>query len=146
MTDQLDQSVTTLTESDQQRLQEQRAVIEQFVPNEHSLHSCRTTVAGKLGIIRAIIQQGIFKPNQKCELQSLGIVLGDAFVQELKMEWIMVEDDYGRDPALRLPGTSVIMYPLTMISKRIERGERVDVFELFNGVAARVQELSRLGA
>jgi len=127
-------------------LQEQRAVIEQFVPNEKSLHSYRTTVAGKLGIIRAIIQQGILKPNQTYELRSLGIVLGDAFAQELKMEWVMVEDGFGRDPAIRLPGTSIILYPLTMISKRIERGESVDIFGLFNGVITRVRELSQRGA
>ena len=35
----------------------------------------------------------------------------------------MVEDEKGRDPAIRIPGTTVILFPLTMISKRIERGE-----------------------
>jgi hypothetical protein len=47
-------------------------------------------------------------------------VLGDVFVQEMKMEWVMVEDYSGRDPAVRLPGTTIILFPLTMISKRIE--------------------------
>jgi hypothetical protein len=32
-----------------------------------------------------------------------------------------------------------------MISKRIERGENVDVFDLFNGVAANVEEMQRQG-
>jgi hypothetical protein len=39
----------------------------------------------------------------------------------------MVADEYGRDPALRCPGTTVIVFPLTMISKRIEAGESVSV-------------------
>ena len=34
----------------------------------------------------------------------------------------------------------MILFPLTMISKRIERGETVDVFDLYNGVAALAQE------
>jgi hypothetical protein len=72
-------------------------------------------------------------------------VLGDAFVQELKMEWVLVEDASGRDPAVRLPGTSIILYPLTMISKRIERGDKVDVFDMFNSVAAKVEELQKHG-
>jgi len=63
----------------------------------------------------------------------------------LGMEWIMVEDEYGRDAAVRMPGTTIILYPLTMISKRVERGEDVDVFDLFNGVAAQVDELQRQG-
>jgi hypothetical protein len=57
------------------------------------------------------------------------------------MEWIMVEDEYGRDPAVRLPNTTIILYPMTMISKRIERGEKVDVFELYNSAAAQVEAL-----
>ena len=35
----------------------------------------------------------------------------------------------------------MILFPLTMISKRIEAGERVDVFDLYNGMAARAGEL-----
>ena len=46
----------------------------------------------------------------------------------------MVEDEQGRDPALRLKGTSVLLFPMTMIAKRIERGEAVDVYDLFGGV------------
>jgi hypothetical protein len=104
------------------------------------------TVAGKLGTIRAILQANAFKPDQTYQLQCLGIVLGDALVQELKMEWVKVEDERGRDPAVQLPGTTIILYPLTMISKRIERGEQVDVFDLFNGIAAKVDEVQRKGS
>ena len=69
------------------------------------------------------------------------MLLGDAFVLELGMEWVTVEDEHGRDPAVRVPGTSTLLFPLTMISKRVERGEAVDVFDLFNGIAARVDGL-----
>lgn len=138
------QKVTTLTDADQQRLHEQRAVVEKYLADDVSRQKYQTA-AGKLGLIRAVLQANVFKPNQTYELQCLGIVLGDAFVQELKMEWVMVEDQYGRDPAVRVPGTTIIMFPLTMVSKRIERGEKVDVFELFNGVAAQVDDIKRRG-
>ena len=87
----------------------------------------------------------MFKRDQSYKLQCLGIVLGDAFVQELGMEWIMVEDENGRDPAIRMPKTTMILYPMTMISKRHRHGEKVDVFELFNGVASQVEDLQRGG-
>jgi hypothetical protein len=61
------------------------------------------------------------------------------------VEWVMVEDAFGRDPAVRLPGTTILLFPLTMISKRIERGEAVDVVALFNGIAAQVDQLRRGG-
>lgn len=138
------QKVTALTEADQNRLRDQRAVVEKFLPDEDSRQKYQAA-AGKLGTIRAILKGGAFKPDQTYELQCLGVVLGDTFVQDMKMEWVMVEDQYGRDFAVRLPGTTIILFPLTMISKRIERGEQVDVFDLYNAAAAQVESAKKRG-
>jgi hypothetical protein len=54
---------------------------------------------------------------------------------------VMVSDEHGRDAAIRFKNTSVILYPLTMISKRIERGDAVDVFDLYNTLAAEAEKL-----
>jgi hypothetical protein len=43
------------------------------------------------------------------------------------LDWTMVSDEYGRDPALRYKKTDTVFFPLTMISKRVERDEPVDV-------------------
>jgi hypothetical protein len=138
------QKLSALTDGDQKRLRDQRAVVEAQLGTEDAKQKYQTA-AGKLGTLRALLQTGVFKRDQAYELQCLGTVLGDAFVQELGVEWIIVEDEHGRDPAVRMPGTSIILFPLTMISKRIERGEQVDVFELFNGVVTEVEELKRQG-
>lgn len=135
------QEIQPLGPADHQRLRDQCAVVEKFLANDDSRRKYETA-AGKLGTIRGLLEAGVFDNDQTYELQCLGIVLGDAFVQELGMEWVMVMDECGRDPAVRLPGTSILLFPLTMISKRVERGEDVDIFELFNGVAAQVEELS----
>jgi hypothetical protein len=140
--DQSSQRVTPLSDADSQRLRDQRAVVEKYLGDESSRTKFKTA-PGKLGTIRAILSGNVFKPNETYKLQCLGVVLGDAFVLDLRMEWVMVGDAYGRDPAVRLPGTSFILFPLTMISKRIERGEKVDVFELFNGVAAQIEATRR---
>ena len=78
------------------RLREQRAGVEKFLADDASRQKYQTA-AGKLGTIRAVLQANVFKPNQTYEFPCLGMVLGDAFVQELKMEWVMVEDHHGRD-------------------------------------------------
>ena len=57
------------------------------------------------------------------------------------LDWKMVEDQYGTSPCLALKGTSVVLYPQTMISKRVERGETVDVFNLFNWLCSQIDEL-----
>jgi hypothetical protein len=136
---------SALTESDRARLGRQRALVEQYLGRDPDNLRRYESAAGKLGTIRAILDAGVFRADQTFELQCLGIVLGDALVQEFGMEWVMVEDEYGRDPATRVPGTSIVVYPLTMVSKRIERGEAVDVFVLFNAVAAQVNEMRATG-
>jgi hypothetical protein len=57
------------------------------------------------------------------------------------MEWVTVQDEYGRDPAIRDPGTTILLFPLTTISKRIERAEKVDVRQLFNDACQTVNRL-----
>ena len=73
----------------------------------------------------------------------MGIVLGDVFVQELGLEWRVIEDEFGRDLCVQLRGTTLILFPLTMISKRIEKGETIDVFDLFNGMAEKIESLKK---
>jgi hypothetical protein len=97
----------------------------------------------KLRLIQAILDAGWIAPRETNKLQCLGITLGDALAQELNLEWIMVEDEHGRDPALRWPGTTVIVFPLTMISKRIEAGEAVSVATLFERVVAGIRQMAQ---
>ena len=135
------QKIENLTEQDTARLVSQRAVIEKYLGNNPDNLSKYKAVAGKLGLLRALLDRNIFKATQTYELQCVGIILGDALVQHLGLEWKAVKDEYGRDPCLQLPGSTVVLFPLTMISKRIERGENVDVFDLFNGIANEVESL-----
>lgn len=134
-----DQIISELTDEDENRLEEQRKIIKQYL-DENSLEKFKTP-AGKLGTLRALLKAKVFSAEQIYELQSMGAVLGDVFVQDIGFHWVMVEDEHGRDPAIRFEDTSIIAFPLTMISKRIERGEEVDVFDLYNGIAEMLLDL-----
>jgi len=83
-----------------------------------------------LEIIQRILDNRILEENQTYELQCLGLVFGDVLARKAGLHWATVEDAYGRDPALQFADTSLILFPLTMISKRVEDGQRVDVFDL----------------
>ena len=52
----------------------------------------------------------------------------------------MVEDEFGRDPAIRYKETTLLLFPLTMISKRIEDGELVNVMAIYEGLEEHVQD------
>jgi hypothetical protein len=102
------------------------------------------TLEGKVTLLDTILQNKWIAPDDTLKLQCLGVAFGDALAQQLGLTWIAVEDEYGRDPALRLDGTSVCLFPLTTISKRVERGEEVDVVALFDE-ACRAVERARRG-
>jgi hypothetical protein len=133
------QQISEPTPEDLQHLAKQRAFIEGYLAD--ASRDAYATAAGKLGLLRALLEAKVFRPDQTWELQSMGIVLGDALAQELGLRWVMVQDEYGRDPALAVPGRSVLIFPLTMVAKRVEAGQPVDVFDLFNWAAARTREL-----
>jgi hypothetical protein len=104
------------------------------------------TLEGKLALLDAILANGWVAVEDTLKLQCLGIAVGDALAQHLHLDWVVVEDEYGRDPALNLPGTSILAFPMTSISKRIERGEAIDVFELFNAASVAIREQVQDGA
>ena len=101
------------------------------------------TVKGKLAVLHTILESGWIEPDETVKLQHLGITFGDALAQEAGLEWVMVEDEHGRDPALQLKGTSILVFPMTTISKRIERGETVDVYDLFADALGTIERVRR---
>ncbi len=136
----MSQVVTQPSAEDAERIEAQRRwVREHFDEDARHLYEHRDE---KLRLLQTIIDAGWIEASETVKLQCLGITLGDALVQELGLEWVMVEDEYGRDPAIRKPGTTVIAFPLTMISKRVERGESVVVRDLFDGVVDHVRRMA----
>lgn len=81
-------------------------------------------------MLQRLIDDKVFKKSQTYELQSLGVVFGDVLDSELPLRWVMITDEYGTDPILRFKNTSLNINPLTMISKRVERDEPVDLSRL----------------
>jgi hypothetical protein len=104
-----------------------------------------SSVDGKLRALRAILESNWVEPHETRKLQSLGVAFGDAIAQRLMMDWVVVEDEYGRDPALNWPGTEIYVYPITMISKRVEDGDIPDIDELFAGICDRVSQMAFSG-
>lgn len=95
----------------------------------------------KLRLLDTILRNHWVEPSETLKLQCLGVAFGDALAQKLGLQWITVEDEYGRDPALIVEGTSIITFPLTSISKRVESGEVVDVHELFRAACETILRL-----
>jgi hypothetical protein len=53
----------------------------------------------------------------------------------------MVQDEYGRDTAVRYKRTSLLAFPRIILSKPIEDGESPDIEELFDSLSRRLEKL-----
>lgn len=100
------------------------------------------TVEAKLALLDTILSNGWIEPSETVKLQALGVAFGDALAQQLGLTWVAIDDEYGCDAALILEGTSVRVFPLTSISKRIEAGEKVDVRELFAAACSTIRRVA----
>ena len=134
----MEQHIREMSSAMQCRVQSQRDWVRgHFVPGSEWKYS---SIDGKLYLLEGILSKGLVEADETWKLQSLGITFGDALAERLHLNWVEVEDEYGIDPALRYGSSSVLAFPLTMISKRIGRGDTVDVRELFDGVAEMLAE------
>jgi len=132
-----------LRAEERERLESARNWIKGHYDNEPD--ECYKPLESKLFVIDAILKNGWVGHHETWKLQALGIAFGDALAQKLMLAWVTVDDEYGCDPALNWPGTSLYSYPLTTISKRIERGEAVHVQELFDATCAHLNEMAFSG-
>ena len=135
----MEQRVEPLNSTDLSDLEAKRNWVRDHY--EESARHQYETLEGKLRLLDAILQNRWIAPEETLKLQCLGVTFGDALAQRLGLAWIAVEDSQGRDPALIVEGTSIALFPLTSISKRIERGEQVVIDDLFEGACATIERL-----
>ncbi|MBW2271911.1 MAG: DUF3806 domain-containing protein [Deltaproteobacteria bacterium] len=87
-------------------------------------------------MLQELIDSKVVRRDQVYDLQAMGVVLGDVMVQNLGLHWVVVVDRYGRSRALRSPQRDDLVFPVTMISKRVVAGVPVEVRKLYESIAA----------
>lgn len=95
-------------------------------------------------LLQGVLDAKVIEREATLPLQALGIALGKVFVENNHgYDWWMVEDEYGRDPCVRYKETTLLVFPATMISKRVEDGDEVDVARLYRGLKEQLEEIRR---
>jgi hypothetical protein len=84
-----------------------------------------------LGILQSLLNRKLVRPEQKQQLQGMGIIMGDLLARELNMHWVIYEDTLGRSRALRYQQTENYLFPMTMISRRREVDNRSTVSAIY---------------
>lgn len=85
-----------------------------------------------LELLQRIINKGLIKKEDRLMLQAMGAVLGNALQRELGMDWTEYEDRLGQSRALCVADTDHCLFPITMLSRRMEVGLLPNVKEVFD--------------
>ena len=120
---------TECSRQDSARPEQQRMVVAAAAKQRYGT-AALTRTKSDLPVLQNLIDERVFNKAQTYELQSLGVAFGDVLASELPLRWVTVTDEYGTDPTLRFKETTLQVNALSMISKRVERDEPVNVSEL----------------
>ncbi|HEX5277042.1 MAG TPA: DUF3806 domain-containing protein [Fluviicoccus sp.] len=106
---------------------------------------CGATLDGSLrdlSRLQQVLDSGALHRDDAYPLQILGMAFGRLFVNENpQYDWWMVEDAEGREPAVRYQESSLLLFPQTMISKRLESDGRVDVAHFYDELLEELETL-----
>lgn len=84
-------------------------------------------------ILQRIVDAGVIENDDKELLQALGVILGDAFVsRHRELEWKVYHDELGKSHAVCILKTKHCLFPITMLSRRMEVGLKPNVRGLYD--------------
>lgn len=85
-----------------------------------------------IALIQRALDAELVEPDDKETLQAFGIILGDVFENEhRKLNWKVYEDELASH-AVCVDNTQDCLFPVTMISRRVEAGVIPDVASVFD--------------
>lgn len=125
----LDKRVTALNPLDRQYMDVQRESLNELTLRYYGGRCCRSQT--ELDYLQRLLDDGHVRPDQTRELQAMGVALGDLLATELDMHWVVYEDIQGRSRALRLGETENYLFPVTMIARRYEGGDKTPIQEIY---------------
>jgi hypothetical protein len=87
---------------------------------------------GDLTTLQQIVDRELIKPKDTEGLQALGAVLANVMLKDVSsLEWKIYEDPIGRTRALCAKNTKECLFPITMLSRRMEKGLKPNVKKVY---------------
>lgn len=94
-----------------------------------------------LDLLQGIVDRQLIDSSDTESLQALGVILGEVMVADFRaLEWKIYIDSVGRSRALCITGTQHCLFPMTMLSRRMETGLKPDVRKVYEGAIDLVAE------
>jgi hypothetical protein len=118
-----------LSALDRQYMDQQRQRIRELTLRHYGGQCCRREA--ELDYLQRLLDDRHVTADQRELLQAMGILLGDLLAEELDLDWVIYEDARGRSRALQIDESDNFVFPVTMISRRWEVGDRKPVSAIY---------------
>jgi len=126
-----------LSALDRQYMEQQRQRIREMTLRYYGGQCCRREA--ELDYLQRLLDDRRVTGDQRELLQAMGILLGDLLAAELDLDWVIYEDARGRSRALQIDDSDNFVFPVTMISRRWEVGDRKPVRAIYADAAEAVK-------
>lgn len=95
-----------------------------------------------LETLQRLIDQNIVEQDDYATQQAMGVALGRLILADFPttFEWKIYEDEVGRSRALCIKKTSECLFPVTMLSRRMEVGSKPNVKQVHNDAILRMEK------
>jgi hypothetical protein len=98
-----------------------------------------------LGHLQRLFDDRVITAKDLLGAQCIGVVLGNLFVETTSMRWMRVANEFGDMISLHSEAIHFTLYPLSMISKRLEDGRKIDLVALYEDLATSLHIKNELG-
>ena len=133
----LELTIEPLTTVDRQFMDNQRDRVEQLA---NQLGRRLTgNIDRDIDTLQRLIDGKLVTSSDKLMLQAIGVVFGDLLKSRLKMDWVIYRDKLGRSRALSFLEAEIYVFPITMISRRLEAGSKRQLKSLFNETVSKTK-------
>ena len=132
-----------LTQEERSFITEQNYWCRRHLPEQ--LQPIFDIASGKIALIQRILDENVYQKTETAAFEALGICLGEVLAERIGLHWVVFTDDKGTDLALQYKDTSITLFPMTMISRRIERGEVMDVADFVEQTEKTINDMAASG-
>ena len=93
-----------------------------------------------LKILQRLVDDQLIDKDDVKGWQAAGVVFGDLLAEQLDLHWVQIEDEFGVSKALQWKKTDNFVFPITMLSKRQQWGQPIDLRAIYAKVKSEVAQ------
>lgn len=129
-------TITDIDWMDKNKMDKEIALVSELAQTKLGM-SLRKDLSDLRTLQRIIDMELVTRDDFKTQ-QAMGVVMGNVFLADFPhtLEWKIYRDKEGRSRALCVKGTQECMFPVTMLSRRMEVGTKPDVQKIYNDAIA----------